>query len=73
MTATSEHIATTFDFGYGSVPAHRHTNPDGSLGGWVANTACVDSTARVFGAAQGSGTAQVSGEAWVFDEARVSG
>ena len=35
--------ASTFDFrdGQGPVPAHRHTHPDGSEGGWVANTAQV--------------------------------
>jgi hypothetical protein len=47
----------TFDFGdgLGSVPATRHKNPDGSLGGWVAATAQVSGTAWV------SGNAQVSG------------
>lgn len=30
-----------FDFGQGEVPAHRHINPDGSVGGWVADTATV--------------------------------
>ena len=31
----------TFDFqdGNGPVPAHRHINPDGTTGGWVADTA----------------------------------
>jgi hypothetical protein len=36
MTKTSD--PTTFDFGYGEVPSHRHVNPDGSEGGWVAET-----------------------------------
>ena len=49
------------------VPAHRHINPDGSEGGWVADTATVDSTAWVFG------DAQVFGDAWVSGDARVSG
>ena len=62
---------TTFDFhdGNGPVPAHRHTNPDGSQGGWVADTAqvydnaWVSGNARVFGNAQVSGNARVSGDA----------
>jgi len=31
--------ATTHDFGdgAGAVPAHRHLNPDGDLGGWVGD------------------------------------
>jgi hypothetical protein len=48
---------STFDFGYGPVPAHQHKNPDGSVGGWVADTASVSGNvhvgklARIFGAA----------------------
>ena len=51
---------TTFNFhdGNGPVPAHRHTNPDGSEGGWVANTARVYGNAWVYGNAQVSGNAQ---------------
>ena len=30
------------DFGAGLVPAHRHLNKNGILGGWVAETASVD-------------------------------
>ncbi len=57
MTAKRE-----FDFqdGYGPVPAKRHRNPDGKLGGWVANTARVYGDARVFGNARVSGTARVT-------------
>ena len=40
-------MSTTYDFGSGPVPAHRHLNPDGSLGGWVADTATVAPTARI--------------------------
>lgn len=29
------------------IPAHRHKNPDGSLGGWVAATAVVDPTSVI--------------------------
>lgn len=60
---------TTYDFGYGPVPAHQH--PSG--GGWVADTAHVDDTAYVGPEALVSGSARVSGSAWVFDSARVSG
>ena len=66
---------TTFDFGYGPVPAHLH--PHG--GGWVADTAHVDDSAyvgpnaRVSGNALVSGDARVFGDAWVSGDARVSG
>ena len=68
-------MTTTFDFGYGPVPAHQHTNG----GGWVADSATVDNTAyvganaRVFGQAQVYGQAQVFGQARVFDQAQVFG
>ena len=48
---------TTFDFGTGPVPAHKHSNG----GGWVADTATVSES--VF----------VGREAMVFDNAVVSG
>ena len=60
---------TTFDFGYGPVPAHLH--PHG--GGWVADTAHVDDSAYVGPNARVSGNALVSGDAWVFGDARVYG
>ena len=77
----------TFDFqdGNGPVPAHRHVNPDGSEGGWVAETAWVYGdarvfgdawvfcTARVYGTARVFGNAWVSGDAWVYGTARVYG
>jgi len=52
---------TTHDFedGKDEVPAHRHVNPDGSLGGWVADTAYVDPTSYVMWSAK------------VYDDARV--
>lgn len=68
-----------FDDGNGPVPAHRHRNPDGSIGGWVANTAYVAPTAwvgenaRVFGDSVIFDKARVSGEAQIFGNARVSG
>ncbi len=58
-----------FQDGYGPVPAHQHVNPDGSEGGWVAETASVASTCWVYGKARVYGEAQVSGEAWVCNTA----
>jgi len=57
----TEQEATTFDFGNGPVPAHRHKNPNGSIGGWVANTATV------------ADTAYIGEDARVFDNAKVYG
>jgi hypothetical protein len=52
---------TKFDFGdsNGMVPAHRHINPDGSIGGWVADTAFVDSSVYI------------GFEALVYNKARI--
>ncbi|QKE37461.2 hypothetical protein [Ferrovum myxofaciens] len=74
-------ILETFDFedGNGPVPAHRHKNPDGSAGGWVAETArvsilaTVGPNAQVFGNAQVLDRAQVYGEAFVHGQACVFG
>jgi carbonic anhydrase/acetyltransferase-like protein (isoleucine patch superfamily) len=65
----------THDFGDGNfeVPAHRHINPDGSRGGWVAETASVDSTVFVAPDAKVYGNAQVSLHAQVSDNAKISG
>lgn len=66
---------STFDFGAGPVPAHRHQNG----GGWVADTAHVDPSAyvgrfaMVFGRAEVYGDAEIYGAAEVYDEARISG
>ncbi len=49
---------TTFDFGAGPVPAHKHPNG----GGWVADTATVSNTAYVGIDARVYGNAVVSGE-----------
>ena len=79
--------AQTFDFedGNGPVPARRHTNQNGALGGWVAETAKVAPTcyvgenarvygkARVFGSASVCGHAKVYGNAWVSGHTQVSG
>lgn len=60
---------TTHDFndGYGPVPAHRHANPNGTAGGWVADSATVADSAHV------SNHAHVYGNASVYGNARVSG
>jgi hypothetical protein len=60
--------STTFNFGAGPVPAHRHPNG----GGWVADTATVAATAYVGPRAQVCGRAQVYGGAQVYGDAQVS-
>lgn len=62
-----DHTPSTFDFGDGPVPAHRHRSPGGSLGGWVADTAYVAPTAYV------GPNAQICGSAKVRYFARVTG
>ena len=39
----------TFDFGdgRGPVPAHQHINPDGSVGGWVADCVEIEAGAKI--------------------------
>ena len=65
---------TTFDFGFGPVPAHQHPNGRG----WVADTAHVDDSAyigpdaRIFSDAWVSGDARVSGGARVFGGAKLA-
>ncbi len=54
---------TTFDFGFGPVPAHQHANG----GGWVADSARVADTAFVGQQARVYGEALVYGNAWVYD------
>lgn len=68
-------MATTFDFGDGNgpVPANRHRNPDGTEGGWVADTATVEPTAYVGREARVFGRAVVAGHARVFGNARIYG
>jgi CheY-like chemotaxis protein/carbonic anhydrase/acetyltransferase-like protein (isoleucine patch superfamily) len=67
----------SFDFGGGPIPARRHVNPDGSLGGWVAETADVEvgctvaAGARIFGNARVFGNSLILGSAVVCDFARV--
>jgi carbonic anhydrase/acetyltransferase-like protein (isoleucine patch superfamily) len=75
-----------YDFGDGDlVYAHQHNNPDGSIGGWVADTAYVAPTAyvgkdalvfeyaRVLGNAMVLETAEVSGHAMVLEDTKIYG
>ena len=67
-----------FDFGEGLVPAKRHQNPDGTIGGWVAETALVEKSAfvrydaKVFDKAIVLNNAYISGKAKIFGNAQVS-
>jgi len=60
-----------------AVPAYRHTNPDGSIGGWVAETALVEPTvyiapdAQVFEYASVKGNAKILHESYVCEFATV--
>jgi hypothetical protein len=77
--------ADEWDGNQSPEPAHRHRNPDGSLGGWVADTALVEETAFVGPDARVVGWAQVrdfatienhavvEGDAVIRDNARVAG
>ena len=58
-------MTTTFDFGFGPVPAHQHK----SGRGWVADTASVADSAYVGPSAQVYGKAQVYDKAQVCDKA----
>jgi hypothetical protein len=58
-----------FDFGNGPVEAHRHINPNKSIGGWVANTATVEPTVYIGYYAWVYGNARVSGNALVYGNA----
>jgi carbonic anhydrase/acetyltransferase-like protein (isoleucine patch superfamily) len=60
-----------FNFGRGLVKAKRHTNPDGSVGGWVADTAEVAKTVHVGENAQVYDRAKVLGQARLLDKAEV--
>jgi carbonic anhydrase/acetyltransferase-like protein (isoleucine patch superfamily) len=76
-----------YDFfdGRGPVRAHRHTNPDRTLGGWVADTAqvaptafvdvnaCVMNQARLLGRARLADESVLCGNAVACDEVSISG
>ncbi len=53
------------------VRAYRHINPDGTLGGWVAETATVEDTCYIGMFAQVYEYATVSGNAKVLHYGRV--
>ena len=38
---------TIYNFGSGPVPAHRHRNPDGSAGGWVADSSKIGTNVTI--------------------------
>src|SRR3989344_3942926 len=79
MANITNNFTHDFNDGNGLVPACRHVNPNGSKGGWVADTAKVEATvyvwpdAAVFGYAQVSENARVYGYAQVYGSARVYG
>jgi len=56
----------TFELELGPVAAHRHLNPDGRLGGYVANTAYVDPTSWVSPKGLVYNNAQVLGMSRVY-------
>jgi len=58
---------STFDFGFGSVPAHKHKNG----GGWIADTIDVSEEIYVGENARISGGAISGGE--IYGSARISG
>lgn len=49
------------------IPAHRHTNPDGTTGGWVAPDAEIHPTAHI------EFDAVVEPKARILSKARVAG
>lgn len=74
-------VSTTlhnFGNGGGLVPAHRHRNPDGTLGGWVADSAMVQNTvyigpsAQVFDHAVVTDHVALHQRAWIAGRATVS-
>lgn len=64
----------THSFRDGSTSyAYQHRNPDGSVGGWVAESAVVDDTCHIDPEAEVSEYAQVLNNAEVRDISSVSG
>lgn len=68
-----------FGDGLGPVPAHRHLNPDNTIGGWVAETASVADSVRigfyatVFNSACVVGNANIKDGAKVYEKALLNG
>ncbi len=60
---------TLYDFGDGRglVAARRHVNPNGMLGGWVADSAFVDPKACIEMGAAVYGGAEIHKNAWLLD------
>lgn len=54
-----------------AVPAYRHTNPDGSLGGWVAETALVEETCHLDPKTEVFEYASVKDSARILEEAII--
>lgn len=68
-------MSETFDFGDGNgpVPAHRHQNPDGSIGGWVAETVDISKTFATDTLAYIGPDALVYGRARIFGNVQIRG
>lgn len=68
-------MSETFDFGDGNgpVPAHRHQNPDGSTGGWVAETVDISKTFATDTLAYIGPDALVYGRARIFGDVKIRG
>jgi len=62
-----------FTIEQGRVPAHRHLNPDGQMGGWVADTAHVDLFSFVHETALVYDNAKVLGTSIIARGAKVCG
>jgi hypothetical protein len=50
---------------------HRHSNPDGSEGGWVSNSSVIDPTVFIAPAAEVEGQSRISGNVQIHDHAKV--
>lgn len=64
---------TKYNFGNGPVPAHRHVNLNGSLGGWVAETAMVDPSVDVGPSAVVYDQAVIKCGSHLHNKARIHG
>jgi len=62
-----------FTIAQGRVPAHRHLNPDGQMGGWVADTAYVDLLSFVHETALVYDNAQVLGRSVIHKNVKICG
>jgi NDP-sugar pyrophosphorylase family protein len=58
--------------GKGPVLAHRHVNPTGSEGGWVADTAYVDRSCHISSDSSVGGTARVERNTCIEGYSRVT-